>query len=111
MTVTKAYTVDHGVIDIDHAPPMLSPDDSRAQVFLIGNLCNHAHSDRGKFHGQATEVALMNAVIAVGLSDQRKVSLDNSLHTEWVLTDSESIRSFSLGIQRSRSAQRPSLNR
>ncbi|GAA5908101.1 Ca(2+)/Mn(2+)-transporting P-type ATPase PMR1 [Sporobolomyces salmoneus] len=78
MTVTKAYTVDHGVIDIDHAPPMLTPDDSRSQLFLIGNLCNHAHSDRGKYHGQATEVALMNAVIAVGLSDQRKFFTRNS---------------------------------
>lgn len=74
MTVTKAYTVEHGVIDIGHAPPMLTPDDSRSQMFIIGNLCNHAHSDRGKYHGQATEVALMNAVTAVGLSDQRKVT-------------------------------------
>ncbi|GAA5998595.1 hypothetical protein JCM5350_005059 [Sporobolomyces pararoseus] len=72
MTVTKAYTVDRGVFEIDHAPPMLSPEDSRSQMFLIGNLCNHAHADRGKYHGQATEVALMNAVIAVGLNDQRK---------------------------------------
>ncbi|GAA5858612.1 hypothetical protein JCM5353_004517, partial [Sporobolomyces roseus] len=71
MTVTKAYTVDYGFIDIDHAPPMLTPDDSRSQLFLVGNLCNHAHSDRGKYHGQATEVALMNALTSVGLSDQR----------------------------------------
>ncbi|GAA5870406.1 hypothetical protein JCM16303_001993 [Sporobolomyces ruberrimus] len=78
MTVTKAYTVDHGVIDIGHAPPMLTPDDSRSQMFIIGNLCNHAHSDRGKYHGQATEVALMNAVTAVGLSDQRKFFTRNS---------------------------------
>lgn len=74
MTVTKAYTVDHGIIDIDHAPPMLTPEDSRSQLFLVGNLCNHAHSDRGKYHGQATEVALMNALTSVGLSDQRAVS-------------------------------------
>ncbi|GAA5922849.1 Ca(2+)/Mn(2+)-transporting P-type ATPase PMR1 [Sporobolomyces koalae] len=78
MTVTKAYTVDHDVIDIDHAPPMLTPEDPRAQLFLIGNLCNHAHADRGKFHGQATEVALMNALTAVGLSDQRKFFTRNS---------------------------------
>ncbi|GAA6002801.1 hypothetical protein JCM10207_007689 [Rhodosporidiobolus poonsookiae] len=72
MTVTKAYTVDHGVFDLDHAPPMLTPDDARAKVFLVGNLCNHAHFDKGKFHGQATEVALMNALATVGLSDQRQ---------------------------------------
>ncbi|GAA6059372.1 hypothetical protein JCM10212_003270 [Sporobolomyces blumeae] len=72
MTVTKAYTVDYGIIDLSHAPPMLSLEDSRAQPFLIGNLCNHAHADRGKYHGQATEVALMNALTAVGLTDQRK---------------------------------------
>lgn len=75
MTVTKAYTVDYGIIDIDHAPPMLTPEDSRSQLFLVGNLCNHAHSDRGKYHGQATEVALMHALTSVGLSDQRNVSL------------------------------------
>ncbi|GAA6040355.1 hypothetical protein JCM8097_007572 [Rhodosporidiobolus ruineniae] len=72
MTVTKAYTVDHGIFDIDHSPPVLTPDDSRAKVFLIGNLCNHAHADKGKYHGQATEVALMNVLSTVGLSDQRQ---------------------------------------
>ncbi|GAA5898248.1 hypothetical protein JCM8208_000195 [Rhodotorula glutinis] len=71
MTVTKAYSVDQGVFDLDHNPPMLTPDDSRSKIFLVGNLCNHAHSDKGKYHGQATEVALMNALAAVGLSDQR----------------------------------------
>ncbi|GAA5971237.1 hypothetical protein JCM21900_006904 [Sporobolomyces salmonicolor] len=72
MTVTKAYTVDYGVFDIDRSPPMLTPDDARAQVFLVGNLCNHAHHDRGKYHGQATEVALMSVLTKVGLTDQRK---------------------------------------
>ncbi|GAA5909288.1 hypothetical protein JCM6882_003789 [Rhodosporidiobolus microsporus] len=72
MTVTKAYTVDHGIFDLDHSPPMLTLDDSRAKVFLVGNLCNHAHSDKGKYHGQATEVALMNVLATVGLSDQRQ---------------------------------------
>lgn len=71
MTVTKAYSVDQGVFDLDHGPPMLTPDDSRSKIFLVGNLCNHAHSDKGKYHGQATEVALMNALATVGLSDQR----------------------------------------
>ncbi|BGP44437.1 High affinity Ca2+/Mn2+ P-type ATPase-like protein [Rhodotorula kratochvilovae] len=71
MTVTKAYSVEQGVFDLDHSPPMLTPDDSRAKLFLVGNLCNHAHADKGKYHGQATEVALMNALGAVGLSDQR----------------------------------------
>ncbi|GAA6029522.1 hypothetical protein JCM8097_003720 [Rhodosporidiobolus ruineniae] len=72
MTVTKAYTVDHGIFDVDHSPPLLTPDDSRAKVFLVGNLCNHAHADKGKYHGQATEVALMNVLSTVGLSDQRQ---------------------------------------
>ncbi|GAA5997171.1 Ca(2+)/Mn(2+)-transporting P-type ATPase PMR1 [Rhodotorula paludigena] len=71
MTVTKAYTVDAGIFDLDHSAPMLSPDEARAKVFLVGNLCNHAHSDKGKYHGQATEVALMNVLKTVGLSDQR----------------------------------------
>ncbi|GAA5858847.1 hypothetical protein JCM8547_005011 [Rhodosporidiobolus lusitaniae] len=72
MTVTRAYTVDHGIFDIDHNPPILIPSDSRAKLFLTGNLCNHAHSDKGKYHGQATEVALMNVLQSVGLSDQRQ---------------------------------------
>ncbi|BGO99168.1 Calcium-transporting ATPase 1 [Rhodotorula toruloides] len=72
MTVTKAYSIDHGIFALDHGPPMLSPDDSRAKIFLVGNLCNHAHADKGKYHGQATEVALMNALATVGLTDQRK---------------------------------------
>ncbi|KWU46938.1 calcium-transporting P [Rhodotorula sp. JG-1b] len=71
MTVTKAYTVDHGIFDLDRSALTLSPADSRAPMFLIGNLCNHAHSDKGKYRGQATEVALMNVLQQVGLADQR----------------------------------------
>mgnify|MGYP002717596459 CR=1 FL=1 len=71
MTVTKAYTVDHGIFDLDRGAMTLSPSDSRAPMFLIGNLCNHAHSDKGKYRGQATEVALMNVLQQVGLADQR----------------------------------------
>ena len=71
MTVTKAYTVDHGIFDLDRGALTLSPADSRAPMFLIGNLCNHAHSDKGKYRGQATEVALMNVLQQVGLADQR----------------------------------------
>ncbi|BGP12439.1 High affinity Ca2+/Mn2+ P-type ATPase-like protein [Rhodosporidiobolus nylandii] len=62
MTVTKAYTVGHGIFDVEHSPPLLTAEDARAKPFLIGNLCNHAHSDKGKYHGQATEVALMNVL-------------------------------------------------
>ncbi|ORY80287.1 hypothetical protein BCR35DRAFT_304486 [Leucosporidium creatinivorum] len=73
MTVTTAYTVDHGLFDVHHAPPILSSDDSRAELFLVGNLCNHTHAERsGKNVGQATEVALMNVLQAVGLRDERK---------------------------------------
>ena len=71
MTVTKAYTVDHGIFDLDRGAMTLSPSDSRAPMFLIGNLCNHAHSDKGKCRGQATEVALKNVLHQVGLADQR----------------------------------------
>jgi P-type Ca2+ transporter type 2C len=75
MTVTTAYTVDHGLFDVHHAPPILSADDSRSKLFLVGNLCNHTHAERnGKTVGQATEVALMNVLQAVGLRDERKVS-------------------------------------
>ncbi|KAM0753030.1 calcium-transporting P [Meredithblackwellia eburnea MCA 4105] len=72
MTVTKAYTVDEGIFDIDISPPMLTPDDSRAKIFLIGNICNSSYSDRGRKNvGQATEVALMNVLPVVGLKDLR----------------------------------------
>ncbi|KAK4050463.1 High affinity Ca2+/Mn2+ P-type ATPase-like protein [Microbotryomycetes sp. JL201] len=76
MTVTQAYTVDHGVFDVHAAPPILSYDDSRSRLFLVGSLCNHSHRDRhGKYVGQATEVAMMNVLAGVGLSDQRKASV------------------------------------
>lgn len=79
MTVTKAYTVDQGIFDIDHSPPLLALSDSRAKVFLVGNLCNHSHLDKGKYHGQATEVALMNVLKDVGMADQRQVRFPSSL--------------------------------
>ncbi|KAK4704970.1 hypothetical protein P7C70_g1229, partial [Phenoliferia sp. Uapishka_3] len=73
MTVTKAYTVDEGVFDIDVLPPMLNPSDARARLFLVGNICNSTYTDRGRKNvGQATEVALMNALPVVGLRDQRE---------------------------------------
>ncbi|KAL8293642.1 hypothetical protein RQP46_000343 [Phenoliferia psychrophenolica] len=73
MTVTKAYTVDDGVFDIDVGPPMLTPDDARSRLFLIGNICNSSYTDRGRKNvGQATEVALMNVLPVVGLRDQRE---------------------------------------
>jgi len=72
MTVVSAYTVDRGVFDVDRSPPVLTPSDPASKLFLIGNLCNHCHQDRnGKHVGQATEVALMNVLSAVGLKDQR----------------------------------------
>ena len=74
MTVTKAYTVDDGVFDIDVGPPMLTPDDARARLFLVGNICNSSYTDRSRNNvGQATEVALMNVLPVVGLRDQREV--------------------------------------
>lgn len=74
MTVTKAYTVDHGIFDTDVSPPLLSFEDAQAKLFLVGNICNHSHTDRAGVHvGQATEVALMNVLSSVGLKDQREV--------------------------------------
>lgn len=76
MTVTRAYTVDHGIFDVENAPPMLTPDDPRARMFLVGNVCNHSHlaGHGSKYVGQATEVALMNVLPVLGLRDQRDVS-------------------------------------
>lgn len=74
MTVTKAYTVDDGVFDIDVGPPMLTPDDARSRLFLVGNICNSSYTDRSRKNvGQATEVALMNVLPVVGLRDMREV--------------------------------------
>ncbi|KAI5477200.1 calcium-transporting ATPase [Pseudohyphozyma bogoriensis] len=73
MTVTKAFTVDHGVFDVDSNTSVISPDDPRAKVFLAGNICNGSFKDRsGKYVGQATEVALMNVLPMVGLRDSRE---------------------------------------
>lgn len=77
MTVTKAYTVDHDIFDITATPLRLHFGDAQSQPFLIGNLCNHSHlSRKGDNVGQATEVALMNVLPTIGLSDQRPVSHD-----------------------------------
>ncbi|KAM0793681.1 hypothetical protein ACM66B_001109 [Microbotryomycetes sp. NB124-2] len=79
MTVTQAYTVDHGVFDVHAAPPILTWEDSRSRLFLVGSLCNHSHRDKhGKYVGQATEVAMMNVLAGVGLTDERKAFVKKS---------------------------------
>ncbi|KAK4052906.1 High affinity Ca2+/Mn2+ P-type ATPase-like protein [Microbotryomycetes sp. JL221] len=91
MTVTKAYTVDHGVFDVaGQQQQRLTLNDSKSRLFLVGNLCNHSHRDRaGKYAGQATEVAMMNVLSVVGLQDERKnfvkkteVPFDSSVKTQ-----------------------------
>lgn len=80
MTVTKAYTVDHDIFDVPSTNPLrLHFDDAQSKPFLIGNMCNHSHvSRKGENVGQATEVALMNALRSVGLVDQREVRQQSS---------------------------------
>lgn len=111
MTVTQAYTVDHGIFDVHHKPPMLGVEDSRSRMFLVGNLCNHSHMDRsGKNVGQATEVALMNVLSKVGLSDERKVRSTSSSteHKSVPVTEYRSVSySSSLEHQRSHSPPTP----
>lgn len=77
MTVTKAYSIDHGIFDLStkQSSPRFLMNDAQAKMFLIGNFCNHSHLNRaGENVGQATEVALMNVLPMVGLNDERKVS-------------------------------------
>ncbi|SCV67919.1 BQ2448_40 [Microbotryum intermedium] len=74
MTVTQAYTVDDGIFAISHDSQsmVLHPQDAKAKLFIVGNLCNHSTLDRsGNNIGQPTEVALMNVLPQVGLNDIR----------------------------------------
>jgi Ca2+-transporting ATPase len=77
MTVTKLYTVDDGILDLDSSPLPLSGPLSIAQTrtAIVGNLCNHSFRDSsGANVGQSTEVALIDVLPVLGLGDHREVS-------------------------------------
>ena len=75
MTVTQGFTVDS---DSFHIRSLSNISEAQSKLFLIGNLCNRAFANpEGVMVGQATEVALMNVLKAVGMLDMRPV---RSLH-------------------------------
>ena len=72
MTTVKMYTVDDGVIEIEHAPSSPTISEAIIKTALVGNLCNHAFRDQdGVTIGQSTEVALLNVLQALRLPDRR----------------------------------------
>ena len=75
MTVARLYTVDDDLLNIENVLPQSSFSHSTAikKLLLVGNLCNHSYVNEGKVVGQSTEVALMNVVHRLGLSDEREV--------------------------------------
>lgn len=75
-TVTEAYIVDE-VINIENlvnaAKTVLPP--ALSKTVNIGGLCNHAfRNEEGVCVGQATDVALLNVMESLGVSDARQVS-------------------------------------
>lgn len=73
MTTVRIYTVDDGVIDIQHTPPPTILSQAVIKTALVGNLCNHAfRNPEGTVVGQSTEVALLNVLQLLGLPDRRE---------------------------------------
>ncbi|GAA99094.1 uncharacterized protein L969DRAFT_94276 [Mixia osmundae IAM 14324] len=71
MTVTRAFTVDDGVLDVTR--PISLSSDSLSKTFLIGNLCNQSfRNSEGNIVGSPTEVALYNVLSIMGINDQRE---------------------------------------
>ena len=73
MTTVKMYTVDDGIVDLQHASAPTPVTEAIAKAALVGNLCNHAFRDQdGMVIGQSTEVALLNVLQTLGLPDRRE---------------------------------------
>ncbi|CAG8564745.1 13611_t:CDS:10, partial [Ambispora leptoticha] len=73
MTVTKIFTLDgETVFDLEHGLPN-NTNNSMREILKIGILCNNAYVDeKGNKMGQATEVALLDAHLRLGLQDDRQ---------------------------------------
>lgn len=86
MTVVRLFTVDEGLFDISqNANPSLTP--AQRQLLLVGNICNSSFkSPEGRYVGQSTEVALINASTALIGSDARLVSSSVHSHIPTALT-------------------------
>lgn len=72
MTTVKIYTVDEDIVDIQHNQITSPIPESMVKLALVGNLCNRAFKNpEGQTVGPSTEVALLNLVTTLGLSDRR----------------------------------------
>lgn len=72
MTTVRIFTIDDGVIDIQHAPPPTPLSEAIVKTALVGNLCNRSFKNpEGIIVGPSTEVALYNVLATLGLPDHR----------------------------------------
>jgi Ca2+-transporting ATPase len=72
MTTVRVFTIDDGVIDLQHTPPPTTPSEALVKTALVGNLCNRSFKNpEGVIVGPSTEVALYNVLATLGLPDRR----------------------------------------
>jgi hypothetical protein len=84
-TVTEVYTVDELVrIDPSSSAPHARVSPALRKTLEVGALCNNASATRkedGDFVGQATDVALLNALFLFNLPDPRQVGYPSNCAT------------------------------
>jgi Ca2+-transporting ATPase len=76
MTVTKAFTLAEGFpVDLDQTKKVdVNLHPGLRQLLQVGNLCNNAFLDEhSKWIGQPTDIALIDILSALGVSDERPV--------------------------------------
>ncbi|CAH1764607.1 12511_t:CDS:10, partial [Entrophospora sp. SA101] len=73
MTVTKISTLDEeSIFDLEHGMPSKTSH-AMKEVLKIGGICNNGRIEKdGKTFGQATDVALLDAVVKFGMEDLLK---------------------------------------
>lgn len=79
MTVTKAFTLAEGFpLDLDQAKGVdVDVHPGLRRLLQVGNLCNNAFlDDHSKWIGQPTDIALIEVLKGLGISDERPVRID-----------------------------------
>lgn len=72
MTTVRLFTIDDGILDLQHAPPPTPLSEAVVKTALVGNLCNRSFKNpEGLIVGPSTEVALYNVLATLGLPDHR----------------------------------------
>jgi Ca2+-transporting ATPase len=72
MTVVRAFTFEDGSIDFTSQQAPHRPSEALSRSLFVGNICNNSHRDAsGANVGQATDVAMADALRLFGLEDKR----------------------------------------